>query len=107
MANSIKLLALVAVIALLFNYIGDNMPDNNPGDVYLLPPVEAFLGRHPEFGKAKDSEQIPDWKYGRRQRVWVDTGRGLLFYTKSGEVVSVYEDYSDGSRKKVWGTDDA
>ena len=67
----------------------------------LLPEIKSFLADHQEFGKAIETQEIPDWADGARQRVQFDSGRNLLFYTKNGRVVSVYDD-SSGVRTKIW-----
>ena len=69
----------------------------------LLPEIDAFLGQHSEFGEPLAPQAMPDWANGKRQRVTFDTGRNLLFYTKGGQVVTIYEDQKDGGRVVVWG----
>lgn len=69
----------------------------------LLPGIRAFLNGHKEFGKPTGTTTIPDWAQGKRQRVQFDTGRDLLFYLKSGQVSTVWEDHPELGRRKVWG----
>jgi hypothetical protein len=69
----------------------------------LLAEVSAFLNTHKEFGTPLSTQSVPDWAQGKRQRVVFDSGRSLLFYTKEGRVVTVYEDTSGAGRKVVWG----
>ena len=47
---------------------------------------------------------MSNWEQGQRQRVQFTSGRNLLFYLKSGEVVTVYEDTRTEGRKKIWGS---
>ena len=86
--------------------------DFRPGDAVaaqtnlnppLLPEVQVFLGVHKEFGKPLSTQSISDWVQGKRQRVTFDSRRSLLFYTKAGQVVTVYEDVAGAGRKIVWG----
>lgn len=73
---------------------------SSPSD--LRPEIATFVSQHPEFGKPTGTQSIDDWAQGARQRVDFDSGRNLLFYMKDGQVVTVYEDGTDG-RNKVWG----
>jgi hypothetical protein len=104
----------------LFTFIGCQSPSPQPipnttpattpavpieKSIGLLPEISSFLFEHKEFGEAIQTQPIPDWAKGKRQRVEFDFGgtrRNLLFYTKDNKVVTIYEDTSDG-RKKVWG----
>ena len=69
----------------------------------LLAEISKFLRDHEEFGKPRATQSIPNWESGKRQRVTFNTGRNLLFYTKSDQVTTIYEDDSIEGRKKVWG----
>ncbi len=69
----------------------------------LLSEVRVFLGVHQEFGKPSSTQSVPDWAEGTRQRVTFDSRRSLLFYTKEGRVVTVYEEVAGAGRKIVWG----
>jgi hypothetical protein len=69
----------------------------------LLSEVAAFLETHREFGAPTRTQYVPDWAKGKRQRVGFDSGRSLLFYTKNGVVVTVYEDDPSEGRVKIWG----
>lgn len=72
-------------------------------DIDVLPEISVFLQQHSEFGKPITTESVPDWANGKRQRISFNTGRSLLFYTKNGQVMTVYEDQSSAGRVKVWG----
>lgn len=91
--------ALSLVVAMLNTGCSEPKP---PG---MLPAVAAFLDEHPEFGKAAEVEQMPDWAQGQRQGV-ITTGDGgrksLLFYLKGEAVQTVYQQDATG-RRKVWG----
>jgi len=69
----------------------------------LLAEISKFLRDHEEFGKPRATQSIPNWESGKRQRVTFNTGRNLLFYTKSGQVTAIFEDDPIEGRKKVWG----
>ncbi len=69
----------------------------------LLSEISNFLREHKEFGKPIATQSIPNWASGTRQRVTFNTGRNLLFYTKSGQVTGILEDDPIEGRKKVWG----
>lgn len=71
--------------------------------VALLPEVATFLKEHTDFGRAVASETMPDWANGKRQRVNLDLGRSLVFYTKDGAVITVYENQTGDGQVKVWG----
>lgn len=68
----------------------------------LLPEVRTFIRGHAEYGRPTDSEAVPDWARGERQRVRFSTGRSLLFYTEGGQVASVYEDDPLEGRRRIW-----
>jgi len=68
----------------------------------LLPGIQSFLKTHSEFGTPTTTQDIPNWTEGKRQRIQFTSGRNLLFYLKDGVVVTVFEDNSEGDRKKIW-----
>lgn len=71
----------------------------------LLPEIRAFLGEHPEYGRAVAVTDQPDWARGKRQTVTASTSDGLqdyLFYTENGKVVSVYAFTKERARVLVW-----
>lgn len=69
----------------------------------LLPEVRRFFLVHSELGTPESVTDLPDWAYGERQSVGLTNGRRLLVYTRSGSVVTVYEDTRERGRVKVWG----
>jgi hypothetical protein len=93
---------VVAAVAAVVTPSDDNASTSSSG-VRLLPEVSAFLENHTEFGSAVATDDVPDWAQGKRQRVRFESGRRLLFYTKTGSVVTVYEDQPGEGRVKVWG----
>ena len=74
-------------------------PESVPG---ILPEVREFLAAHSEMGTASRAVGVPDWAQGKRQRVYFLDGGSLLFYLKSGRVVSVYRDTPSDGRISVW-----
>jgi len=80
-----------------------NAETGNNG-IDLLPGVRTFLSTHDEFGTPAATQAIADWAQGRRQRVRFTNYRSLLFYLKDGQVMTVYEDDTEGGRTKVWGS---
>jgi hypothetical protein len=64
--------------------------------------VASFLAAHPEFGKATNGWDAPDWAEGPRRWVRFDGGRELLFYLKGEVVVSVYENVPGQGLTRVW-----
>ena len=91
------LLVFITVFWLPASYVSGN------SDLALLVEVEVFLDTHSQFGRPISVQEIPDWLEGKRQRVRFASGRSLLFYTKDGQVVAVYEDMPGNSRVKIWG----
>ena len=72
----------------------------------LLPEIRAFLNQHPEYGKVVAVTSQPDWVKGKRQTITTRTNSGLrdyLFYTKQGQVQTVYALSEDQGRVIVWG----
>lgn len=90
-------LVSIAMLCLPASY-GSDTPD-----IGLLAEVEVFLSTHTQFGRPIGAQEVPDWFEGKRQRVRFASGRSLLFYTKDGQVVTVYEDRPGGGRVKIWG----
>jgi len=80
-----------------------SVPSGPTSGPHVMAEVAAFLGSHPEFGTATGVQDVPDWAKGKRQRVTFGSGRNLLFYTKDGVVLTVYEDNASEGRKIVWG----
>ena len=76
------------------------MPASEPSDV--LPGIRFFLNEHKKFGSPIETQSLPDWAEGKRQRVQFTNGRNLLFYLKDSNVVTVYEDTETEGRKKIW-----
>jgi len=111
LVGCVVLCALLILLAILGRCAGSRVPDSppsrqsqqSPSAMGLLPEISAFLQQHTEFGKPIGSQSVADWAQGSRQRVMFDTGRNLLFYTKGGKVVTVYEDQRSAGRVKVWG----
>ena len=66
--------------------------------------VEEFFLKNYQFGKPLEAQWVVGWRNGQRLWVETDTGRSLLLYLKDGEVVTVYQDYPDKGRVKMWGT---
>lgn len=79
----------------------------SPQITSLLPEIKSFLSQHTEYGSATIIEDMPNWANGKRQRVKFDNGRTLLFYTKDGNVVTIYEDQPGSGRVKIWGEDES
>jgi hypothetical protein len=75
----------------------------------LLPEISAFLEQNnwtKDWGRVATIQEMPDWANGKRQRVNFsagDSGRSLLFYTKEGKVITIYEDQLEVGRVMVWG----
>jgi hypothetical protein len=72
-------------------------------ELSILAPIKSFIAEHPEFGEPRSTSEVPDWRYGQRQRIIFESGRNLLFYIHEGEVITVYEDSPNDGRKRVWG----
>lgn len=70
----------------------------------MLPGIKIFLESHSEFGRPIETQTIPDWAQGKRQRVQFSNGRNLLFYLKDGKVTTIWEDIPEEGRKKIWGS---
>ncbi|MBC8101608.1 MAG: hypothetical protein H7Z41_03365 [Cytophagales bacterium] len=68
-----------------------------------LPEITTFLNQHQEFGSIVSVQREPDWSHGKRQRVNLSSGRKLLFYIRSGSVVTVYEQKDASGRTLLWG----
>ena len=64
----------------------------------LLPPIAAFLEKHPEFGPGTNPLPKATWLAGDRQTA--DAARGPVeFYVQDGEVVTVWQ---ASDRAKLW-----
>lgn len=92
---------VLAVLVLFFTLCGCGGPTSAPA-AGSLPEVQTFLASHQEFGHPVSVDAVPDWASGHRERVSFDNGRSLLFYTESGQVVTVYEDMPGAERTRVW-----
>lgn len=105
---SIVMLILIVVFGSVY-LVGRNSYNDyldQPADqvaLNLLPEIATFLSTNSDFGAATGTQPIPDWRFGKRQRVQFDTGRDLLFYVKDGAVMTVYEDTAASGRQIVWG----
>ena len=92
--------SLAAVLVWVLAHAGDFKA--GPPTLKFIAGVESFLEGHGEYGSPVSTVPLPDWAYGERQRVSFETGRTMLFYTKNGRVITVYEDAA-GGRRKIWG----
>ncbi len=97
-----RLLFPLLFAAVIISISCGSSPESNR-DIDILPEIRVFLQQHSEFGKPTAAQSVPDWANGKRQRISFNTGRSLLFYTKNGQVMTVYEDQPSKGRVKVWG----
>lgn len=72
-------------------------------DISLLPGIETFLKKHPEYGTVIYTEKMPDWANGKRQKVKTSTGE-YLFYVYNNDIVGI-DKYTNGQRSKIFHKD--
>lgn len=100
-------MGLLAILLIVWLIRGIGAPEKKPSDdAAMLPEIRAFFAQYPEFGKIMAVTNQPDWANGKRQTVTTWTSQGLqdyLFYTKQGQVQTVYAITQDQGRIIVWG----
>lgn len=98
-----KFMKLFVVVLALLLLASCSNPKTSQQETALIAEVKTFLDQHPEYGRVTAIDGVSNWTNGLRQRVSLDDGRSLLFYTKDGGVVTVYEDQPGEGSVIVWG----
>lgn len=105
-SKNVGCMTLIISLFIVFYIASKFMPDTvdtSTADLGVLDPIKSFIAEHPEFGEPRSTSDVPDWRYGQRQRIVFESGRNLLFYIHEGEVITVYEDSPTDGRELVWG----